>query len=101
GVCQCEPESGRANGSVWIAAAAGTTEKHQPGPFVLPLRDAAVRSRKISIEEPLRMNDREPKRAHLAGDAAARREQILEHQAERNLVLGEFFRADGAHAVFL
>jgi len=46
------------------------------------------------------MNDRQIERAQFAGDAAARREQIFEHQAKRDFVLREFLRADVAHAVF-
>src|SRR5580765_3965913 len=47
------------------------------------------------------MSNREPQRAHFPSDAAARREQILEHQAERDSMFGKFLLADGAHAVFL
>src|SRR5580765_222662 len=46
------------------------------------------------------MGNREPQRAHLASDAAARREQILEHQAKRDSMLGKFLLADVADGVF-
>src|SRR6266404_665682 len=47
------------------------------------------------------MGNRQPQRAHLASDAAARREEIFEHQAKRDSVFGKFLLADVAHAVFL
>src|SRR5262245_26617298 len=61
---------------------------------------AATLSREIPIDQPLRMNDRQPQGAQFTRDAAARREQVFEHQAKRNLMLGKLLRADAADAVF-
>ena len=45
------------------------------------------------------MDDRQVKSSQLARNAAARREKILEHQAERNPMLREFRGTDVAHTV--
>ena len=47
------------------------------------------------------MNDRQVQGAKLSFDAAARREQILEHETKRNFVLGKSLLADLAHTVGL
>src|SRR4029077_14932306 len=56
-------------------------------------------SGKIPIDQPLWVNDSQIQRAQLAGYAAARRKEILEHQAQGNPVLGEFFLTHIAYAV--
>lgn len=57
------------------------------------------RSREITIDQPFRMNDGQIERAQLALDTATCCEQILQHQAERYLVLRKLLLADIAQPV--
>lgn len=65
----------------------------------LPLHSNFSPSRKIPVDKPLWMNDGQIQSAELAGDTAARREEIFKHETEGNFVFGKFLLPDVADAV--